>query len=105
MDKRVMEKVYAEKKAYVEEALRGMLCHMSDFGSIHYARDVITNEEFVKVVEADGRPWYINVTGNSLEAIGKEICRMVCNQTPHGAIKVREKQIAINKLFTKEVQV
>jgi len=39
------------------------------------------------------------VTGNSLEAIGQEVARMVCHKEPHGIIKVRERQIEINKLF------
>lgn len=99
MDKRVMDKVYADKKAYVEQTLGAALEPMSDFGSIQYARDTVTGEEYVKVVEADGYPWYINVTGNNESAIGKEVCRMVCHQTPTGIIKVREKQIAINKMF------
>lgn len=98
-DKRVVEKMYADKKRYVEETLKAMLTPMYDFGSIQYARDAVTNEEFVKFVEADGYPRYINVTGNSESAIGKEVCRMVCHQTPTGIIKVRERQIEINKLF------
>ena len=99
MDKRVMDQMYAKKKAYVEETLKAMLMPMYDFGNIQYARNNVTNEEYVKMVEADGYPRYINVTGNSEDAIGKEVCRMVCNQTPTGIIKVREKQIEINKLF------
>lgn len=99
MDKRVLEKMYADKKAYVEKVLWAALEPMSDFGSIQYARDTVTGEEYVKVVEADGYPWYVNVTGNNESAIGKEVCRMVCHQTPTGIIKVREKQIAINKMF------
>jgi hypothetical protein len=99
MDKRVLEQMYAKKKEYVEKVLAAALEPMSDFGSIQYARDTVTGEEYVKVVEADGYPWYINVTGNNESAIGKEVCRMVCHQTPTGIIKVREKQIAINKMF------
>lgn len=99
MNKFVLDKVYADKKAYVEQTLKAMLTPMYDFGKIQYARDPITNEEYVKFVEADGYPRYINVTGNSEAAIGKEVCRMVCNQTPTGIIKVRERQIEINKLF------
>lgn len=99
MDKRVFEQMYAKKKEYVEKVLWAALEPMSDFGSIQYARDTVTGEEYVKVVEADGYPWYINVTGNNESAIGKEVCRMVCHQTPTGIIKVREKQIAINKMF------
>lgn len=98
-NKLVIEKMYADKKAYVEKILKAMLTPMYDFGDIQYARDTVTNEEYVKFVEADGYPRYINVTGNSKSAIGKEVCRMVCNQTPTGIIKVREKQIEINKLF------
>ena len=98
-NKMVIEKMYADKKAYVEQTLKAMLMPMYDFGNIQYARDTVTNEEYVKFVEADGYPRYINVTGNSEDAIGKEVCRMVCNQTPTGIIKVREKQIEINKLF------
>jgi hypothetical protein len=98
-NKMVIEKMYADKKAYVEQTLKAMLMPMYDFGNIQYARDTVTNEEYVKFVEADGYPRYINVTGNNESAIGKEVCRMVCNQTPTGIIKVREKQIEINKLF------
>lgn len=101
MDKRVMDKMYAEKRAYVEEILAAMLKPIDRFGSIQYARDTVTGEEYVKVVEADGYPWYINVTGNSLQAIGQEVCGMVGTGhfTPHGIIKVREKQIEVNKMF------
>lgn len=99
MDKRVLEQMYAKKKEYVEKTLKAMLTPMYDFGDIQYARNTVTNEEYVKLVEADGYPRYINVTGNNESAIGKEVCRMVCNQTPTGIIKVREKQIEINKLF------
>ena len=98
-NKMVIEKMYADKKAYVEQTLKAMLKPMYDFGNIQYARDTVTNEEYVKFVEADGYPRYINVTGNNESDIGKEVCRMVCNQTPTGIIKVREKQIEINKLF------
>lgn len=98
-NKMVIEKMYADKKAYVEQTLKAMLMPMYDFGNIQYARDTVTNEEYVKFVEADGYPRYINVTGNNESAIGKEVCRMVCHQTPTGIIKVREKQIEINKLF------
>lgn len=98
-NKMVIEKMYADKKAYVEQTLRAMLEPMYDFGKIQYARNSVTNEEYVKFVEADGYPRYINVTGNNESAIGREVCRMVCHQTPTGIIKVREKQIEINKLF------
>lgn len=104
MDKRAIEQMYADKKTYVELVLGTMLQPMDRFGNIQYARDVITGEEFVKVTEADGYPWYINVTGNSLQTIGQEICGMIGpgHFAPHGLVTVREKQRDINKMFTKE---
>ena len=49
MNKFVLDKVYADKKAYVEQTLGAMLKPMYSFGSIKYARDAITNEEYVKI--------------------------------------------------------
>ena len=99
MDKRVIDKVYAEKKAYVEGVLWQALKPIDYFGSIQYARNAITNEEYIKLVEADGYPWYVNVTGNSLGAIAQEVAAMVCHQTPGGLVRGRAKQVEINKMF------
>lgn len=97
MDKNAIKKMYEEKEKYVEETLAAMLGPMSNFGTINYAKDPVTDEEFVKFVRADGYPFYINMTGNSLSAIGAEICGLVAGKTPAGIITVREKQIDINK--------
>lgn len=94
-----MEKMYAKKKEYVEKTLAGMLEPINEFGSIKYARNFITGEEFVKVTEANGMPWFINVTGNSLSSIGSEVCRMVGNRQPVGLVKNKRAQIVINKMF------
>ena len=94
-----MERMYAEKKQYVEETLAAMLTPIRDFGSIKYARDFKTGEEFVKVTEANGMPWFINVTGNSLSSIGKEVCRMVGNAQPVGMVRSKAAQVEINKMF------
>lgn len=99
MDKKAIDKMYADKKTYVEKVLGAMLKPMGDFGSIKYARDAITNEEYIKVTEANGFPWFVCVTGNSLEAIGKEVARMVCHRIPTGNVAYKEQQIVINKLF------
>ena len=91
--------MYTKKKAYVEDTLGAMLKPIIDFGSIKYARDIITGEEYVKITEANGYPWFICVTGNSESAIGKEVCRMVGNKVPVGLVKGKAAQIQINKLF------
>lgn len=97
MDKQAIEKMYADKKKYVEETLSEMLTPFDNFGSIKYARDPQTDEEYVKIIEANGYPWFICVTGNSHSAIGKEVCRMVVGETPVGIVKTYVSQTAINK--------
>lgn len=97
MDKKAIEKMYADKKAYVEDTLGSMLKPMYDFGSIKYARDAVSGEEYVKITEANGYPWFICVTGNSESAIGKEICRMVGEKEPFGLVKTYAAQTHINK--------
>ena len=93
------EKMYAEKKKYVEETLANMLTPIDAFGSIKYARDFITGEEYVKVTESNGYPWFICVTGNSLSAIGQEVCTMVGHGTPTGLVRGKAAQTAVNKMF------
>lgn len=99
MNKTAIENMYAEKKKYVEVTLADMLTPLDDFGSIQYARDIRSGEEYVKVTEANGYPWFICVTGNNLSAIGKEVCRMVGNVQPVGMVRNRAAQVAINKMF------
>ena len=101
MDKRAIDKMYDSKRIYVEQILAAALKPMDRFGSIQYARDVVTGEEYIKITESDGWPWYINVTGNSLQAIGEEVCTMVGHGTPNGLVKVRAKQREINRMFTR----
>ena len=97
MDKQAMEKMYAKKKAYVEDTLGAMLKPFDNFGSIKYARDVVSGEEYIKVTEANGFPWFICVTGNSESAIGKEVCRMVNEDEPVGYVRTYSAQTHINK--------
>ena len=99
MDKQVIEKMYEEKKRYVEVTLADMLKPIHAFGSIRYARDVRSGEEYVKVTEANGYPWFICVTGNSLSAIGQEVCTMVGHGVPTGLVRGKAAQTAINKMF------
>lgn len=99
MDKKAIEKMYESKKAYVEETLKAMLAPMDSFGNIQYARDAVSHEEYVKVTEANGYPWFICVTGNSESAIGEEVCTMVGHGVPTGLVRSKARQIEINKMF------
>lgn len=104
MDKKVIDKMYAEKKAYVEKDLAAMLEPLEDFDRIQYARDIITGEEFIKLTETIGSVYFVNVTGNSKQAILKEVCRLALHNNPFGLIRERAKKREVNKLFRQEVQ-
>lgn len=97
MDKQAIEKMYAAKKRYVEGTLADMLEPFDRFGDIKYARNPRNDEEYVKITEANGYPWFICVTGNSESAIGKEVCRMVTGERPFGLVIAYVSQTAINK--------
>lgn len=97
-----IEKMYAEKKEYIEKTLAEALKPVNEFGSIQYARCFLTGEEFIKLTESNGIPWFINVTGNSNSANFKEVSRALNGNFPTGYVSRKEKQIEINKLFQKE---
>lgn len=99
MDKRVIEKMYHGKKEYVEKNLAAALKPVRDFDSIEYARDPITNEEFVKLTETIGSAWFVNVTGYTKSEILKAICYMVLEKQPAGLIKTRDRMRDASALF------
>ena len=99
MDKMAIKNMYAAKKAYVENDLAAMLRPLEDFGRIQYARDSITDEEFIKLTEKIGSVYFVNVTGNDESAILKEVCRMALEHNPIGLVRTTEKKRAVNKLF------
>ena len=94
-------KMYEEKKAYVDR-LNDLLKPLTDFEAISYARDYSTDGEYLKVTDTIGQAWFINVTGNSHEAILKEVCRLVIanpKDMPHGMIHSTDKKRYIAPLF------
>lgn len=99
MDKRTMDRMYADKKAYVERDLAATLKPLQDFGRIEYARDAITNEEFIKLTETIGSVWFINVTGYRQSEILKAVCYMVLETHPKGLIRTRKAMRDANALF------
>ena len=102
MDKRIIDRMYADKKAYVEKDLAAVLQPLDDFDSIQYARDAITNEEYVKLTESIGVAWFINVTGFEKRDILKAVCKMVLEDHPEGLIRTRERKRDANRLFKGE---
>lgn len=99
MDKKVIDRMYAAKKAYVERSLAATLQPLQDFGKIEYARDAITNEEYIKLTETIGSVCFIDVTGSKEDAILREVCRMVLDRKAYGRISTKEKMREANALF------
>ena len=97
--KEPIEKMYASKKSYVEDTLRAMIEPLANLSTIAYARDFKTGTEIIKIVESNGYPWFINVTGNSEAAIGEEVCRLVTGIKPNGLVKNRAAQVGYNRMF------
>ena len=99
MDKKAQDTMYAYKKAYVETILRQALEPVRDFDQIKYARDPITNEEFIKLTEDIGSVWYINVTGSDESEILKAVLSMLLERRPEGLVTVRDRQRDASRLF------
>ena len=81
------EKAYEAKRKLVEDF--GRLCvqgESSEISGFDYARKFITGEEFVRVRKRDGEVKFINVTGNSMEAILIELARYINLRTATGLV-------------------
>ena len=96
--------IIEEKKKYVE-SLHAMLAPLQDFDSIKYARNAITDEEYVKISDTLGGYAYLDVTAMDLESILKDVARVILNgeingnQFPKSLIYDKEKLRAIVPLF------
>ena len=97
-----MKHVYDKKKAFVE-SLNEPLKALRDFEAIEYARDPISCEEFIRIRDKLGQAFYVNVTGNSEEAILLEVSRMTLGEKAVGFITNRERIRAVAPMFRKAV--
>ena len=97
-----MKHVYAKKKAFVE-SLNEPLKALRDFEAIEYARDPIQGDEYIRIKNKLGQAFYVNVTGNSEEAILLEVSRMTLGEKAVGFITNRERIRAVAPMFRKAV--
>ena len=97
-----MKHVYEKKAKYVE-SLNEPLSVLTDFEAIEYARDPIAGDEYIRIRDKLGQAFYVNVTGNSEEAILKEVSRMALETKAHGFVTNREKIRAIAPMFRRAV--
>lgn len=99
MDKKAIKRMYADKKAYIENDLAAALRVMPDFDGIKYAVDTIKNEEFVKWTETLGFVYFVNVTGKDKSEIFRDVCRLVLQYRTADRIMERSKLREVNRLF------
>ena len=97
-----MKHVYDKKKAFVE-SLNEPLKALRDFEAIEYARDPIQGDEYIRIRDKIGQVFYVNVTGNSEEAILLEVSRMTLGEKAVGFITDRERIRAVAPMFRKAV--
>ena len=97
-----MKHIYDKKKAFVE-SLNAPLTALRDFEAIEYARDPITCDEYIRIKDKLGQVFYVNVTGNSEEAILLEVARMTLGTKAVGFVTNRERIRAIAPMFRKVV--
>lgn len=90
--------VYKEKKEYVTW-LNHCIKPSNDIKRIEYARDALNYGEYIRFTDHIGGVGFVNVTGNSLEAILKEVCKVMLLIEPTGIVKDSGAKREIAKLF------
>lgn len=94
--------IYEKKAEYVRQ-LQNILDVSEYFESIDYNRDYLSGDEYIRIRNAVGDTFYINVTGNSESAILLEVARFVNGLRPTGYVTDREARWRVSKLFRKAV--
>lgn len=97
-----MKHVYENKKKFVD-SLNGPLSALRDFEAIEYARDPIQGDEYIRLRDKLGQAFYVNVTGNSEEAILLEVSRVALGQKAVGFITSRDHIREIAPMFRRVV--
>lgn len=68
--------VYASRKNFVE-SIGELMAAKKDFLSIKYARSAVTDREYVRVRDIFGKAVTIEITGDDLEKILSDMCRII----------------------------
>lgn len=94
--------IYEKKADYVRQ-LQNILNVSEYFDSIDYNRDYLSGDEYIRIRNAVGDTFYINVTGNSESAILLEVARFINGLRPTGYVTDREARWRVSKLFRRAV--
>lgn len=97
-----MKHIYDKKRAFVD-SLNAPLKALRDFEAIEYARDPIQGDEYIRIMDKLGYVDYVNVTGNSEEAILLEVARITLGEKATGSVTSRQRIRDIAPMFRKAV--
>ena len=97
---RMERDIYQQKKDYVQ-GLAGFLSAHPDFKRIEYVRLYSMDEEFVRIDFTSG-PMVINVTGDSILAIGLDIARFMSGQKLDSIVTNVKKLRAIDHIVDEQ---
>lgn len=95
---RPLNEIYNEKRQFVED-LNKTLTIDSNIRSLQYARDFVTGEEVMLIKDGAATPFYILVTGNSLQAILSEANKFQLGLRPTGLVENRAARAEFAKMF------
>ena len=87
------DKVYIEKREFVEK-LNEAVSMLPEIAAVEYRNIRDKYSEFLRITYEQGESVYINVTGNSLEAIAHEVSREILG-IPTDAIVEHPAHVAI----------
>lgn len=96
--------VYASRKNFIESGIGTILKAKRDFESIQYVRSAVTDQEYVRVRDIFGKAATIDITGEDLEKILSDMCRVVLLgeedvSAPTGVITDKDVLRKISPLF------
>ena len=92
------KQIFKEKESYIND-LNKVLKPLHDFNRIEYARNAITDNEYVKMSDIMGGCQFLDVTGMSLEDVLIHVSILVLGYFPASIIKNRESKRKVARLF------
>ena len=95
---------FENRKTYIEKLIAGAMAAKRDFESIQYARSGVTDQEYVRVRDIFGKAVTIEITGDDLEKVLSDICRIILIgeenvHAPSGVITDKDELRKIVRLF------
>lgn len=96
--------VYASRKDFIENGVGQLMSAKKDFRSIQYARNSLTEQEYVRVMDVFGGAVTIDITGDDLEKVLSDMSRVILMgeenvHAPVGIVTDRDLLRKISNLF------